>query len=82
MDCPSCATLIECELEDAKIKAKVNFAKETIEIEIDKEEKTRKIVKKLGYLIKYASTGFTLFHPWYSCSTPSVSSLRSPIFIH
>ena len=52
MDCPSCATLIECELEDAKIKAKVNFAKETIEIEIDKEEKTRKIVKKLGYLIK------------------------------
>jgi copper chaperone CopZ len=33
MDCPSCAALLECELEEAGIRAKVNFAKETVEID-------------------------------------------------
>jgi copper chaperone CopZ len=50
MDCPSCATLLECELEDAGITAVVNFVKETLEV--DKKEDINKInviVKKLGH---------------------------------
>ena len=50
MDCPSCATLLECELEDVGITARVNFAKETLEV--SKETDTKKvdvIVKKLGH---------------------------------
>jgi copper chaperone CopZ len=41
MHCSSCATLLECELEDAGIDAKVNFAKETVEIKNEDEIKIR-----------------------------------------
>ena len=50
MDCPSCATLLECELEDAGIKAKVNFTKETLKVEDNQRiGEIRKIIEKLGY---------------------------------
>ena len=51
MDCPSCATLLECELEDVGIKAKINFAKETLETESDKEKEMLATVTKSGYKI-------------------------------
>ena len=50
MDCPACATLLECELEDAGIAAKVNFARETLETEEPNgEAKIKQIAKNLGY---------------------------------
>jgi copper chaperone CopZ len=50
MDCPSCATLLECELEDAGIMARVNFAKETLEVPPETDtKKVDDIVKKLGH---------------------------------
>jgi len=50
MDCPSCATLLECELEDAGITARVNFAKETLEVSPQTDtKKIDVIVKKLGH---------------------------------
>jgi copper chaperone CopZ len=50
MDCPSCAMLIESELEDAGITAKVSYAKETLEVKEDSNFKgISKIIKKLGY---------------------------------
>ena len=52
MDCPSCAMLIESELEDAGIKAKVSYAKETLEVEsIDKKSFLilSKKITELGY---------------------------------
>lgn len=55
MDCPSCAMLIESELEDVGIKAKVSYAKETIEVhEINKElfHKISRVVSNLGYKIE------------------------------
>lgn len=55
MDCPSCAMLIESELEDAGIKAKVSYAKESLEIEdVDKESfhKLVKTVSDLGYKLE------------------------------
>jgi copper chaperone CopZ len=41
MHCTSCASLLECELEDAGIEAKVNFAQETVEIKWEDETKVR-----------------------------------------
>lgn len=53
MDCASCASLIELDLEDAGIKAKCSFPKETLEIEGDHDpKKVIEIVKKSGYSIK------------------------------
>lgn len=54
MDCASCATLLEMDLEDAGLKCKVNYAKETIEIENEKNDskKINEIVTKSGYTIK------------------------------
>ena len=55
MNCPSCATRIEVELEDAGISAKCSYANRTLEIqeEIDKEKerKINEIVKKHGYTL-------------------------------
>ncbi len=54
MDCASCAAMIELDLEDAGIKAKCNFAKETLEVEFQdtvKENEVKKIVKSSGYQI-------------------------------
>jgi copper chaperone CopZ len=55
MDCPSCAMLIESELEDAGIKAKVSYAKQTLEIEDTDNSLTgqiTKIVSDLGYKVE------------------------------
>lgn len=55
MDCPSCAMLIESELEDAGIKAKVSYAKETLEIEETDKELFHTVVKTvsgLGYKLE------------------------------
>lgn len=52
MDCEACAMLIEGELEDIGVKAKCNFARQTLEIDDDgkiKEDNLRKLVKALGY---------------------------------
>lgn len=53
MDCPSCATLLECELEDVGIKAKVNFAKQTLETKKDSDKRIiYDIVNKLGHVLE------------------------------
>jgi len=55
MDCPSCAMLIESELEDAGVKAKVSYAKQTLEIEDADNSFTghvSKIVSGLGYKLE------------------------------
>jgi len=52
MDCDACAKMIELDLEDAGIKASCNYAKETLEVEVDdhlKEEEVKNIVEKGGY---------------------------------
>jgi copper chaperone CopZ len=52
MDCTSCASMIELDLEDAGIKAKCSFPKETLEIEEDHDpKKVVEIVSKAGYSI-------------------------------
>ncbi len=53
MDCASCATLLELDLEDAGIKAACSYAKSTLEVDksID-SKKVVEIVKKSGYSIK------------------------------
>ncbi len=52
MDCTSCAMMIESDLEDAGIKAKCSFTKQTLEVEDDgkmNEAEIKKIVKESGY---------------------------------
>ena len=52
MNCPSCASLLELDLEDVGIKAKCSYASSTLEA--DEKEDIKKIVetvKKSGYLI-------------------------------
>ena len=51
MDCASCASIIELDLEDAGIKAKCSYAKGLLELEDEgvDEEKLKEIVKKSGY---------------------------------
>lgn len=52
MDCPSCATMLECDLEDAGCKAKCSYAKGTLEIEEPHDkEKIVEIIKKSGYSV-------------------------------
>jgi len=53
MDCPSCASMLELDLEDAGIKVKCSYAKSTLEV--DKKSDSKKIVeiiKKSGYTVK------------------------------
>lgn len=56
MDCTSCASLIEMDLEDAGFKASCSYAKETLEVEFDekkqKEQDIKSVVLKSGYKIK------------------------------
>jgi copper chaperone CopZ len=54
MDCPSCAMLIEGELEDAGVQtAKCSYAEEKLEVEYDEnkvdEVKIEEVVKQTGY---------------------------------
>ncbi|HET7099415.1 MAG TPA: cation transporter [Patescibacteria group bacterium] len=52
MDCASCASLIEMDLEDVGIKSKCSYPKETLEIDGPHDEKkVIEIVKKSGYSI-------------------------------
>ena len=58
MDCSSCATLIEVELEDQGIKSKCSFAKETLEVENDgniQDQKIKSLVKNFGYELETLS---------------------------
>jgi Zn2+/Cd2+-exporting ATPase len=55
MDCPSCAMLIESELEDAGVKAKVSYARQTLEVEGSENASANqitKIVSSLGYKLE------------------------------
>lgn len=52
MDCASCASLLELDLEDAGIKSSCSYPKETLEINGDHDpKKVEEIVKKSGYNI-------------------------------
>jgi copper chaperone CopZ len=53
MDCPSCATMLECDLEDVGIKCKCSYSNETLEVEETHDfDKIKGIVEKSGYSIK------------------------------
>jgi copper chaperone CopZ len=50
MDCASCALLIEGELEDAGFKGICSYAKQTLEVTGEHDEKKiKEVVKKAGY---------------------------------
>ena len=52
MDCASCATMIELDLEDVGIKASCSYAKGVLEVEGNHDsKKVVEIVKKSGYSI-------------------------------
>jgi copper chaperone CopZ len=52
MSCPSCASMIELDLEDAGIKAKCSYPKSTVEVEGDGNfVKIKEVVEKSGYQI-------------------------------
>lgn len=52
MDCASCAALIEMDLEDAGIKAKCSYPKQSLEVEDGQDlKKVVEVVKKAGYSI-------------------------------
>lgn len=54
-DCPSCAGLLEIDLEEAGIKAKCSYQKGSLEVEFDdklNESEIFSLVEKSGYQIK------------------------------
>lgn len=55
MHCPSCATAIELDLEDTGVRAKCNYAAQTLEVEFDSqkisEEQVKNVVQKSGYKV-------------------------------
>ncbi len=52
MDCASCASLLELDLEDAGIKASCSYAKGTLEVDKDTDKKKlSEAVRKSGYNI-------------------------------
>ena len=52
LDCASCASLLELDLEDAGIKAKCSYPKESLEIEGDHDKnKVIEVVQKSGFSI-------------------------------
>ena len=53
MNCPSCASLLELDLEDAGVKARCSYPKSTVEVEEDGNfVKIKKVVKKSGFKIE------------------------------
>lgn len=55
MECTSCAAMIEMDLEDAGVRAKCSYAKQTLEVDFDDgidEIKIKEVVKSSGYRIK------------------------------
>ena len=55
MHCTSCALMIESDLEDAGVKARCNYAKQTLDVEFDEkkisEVKIKQIVATSGYSV-------------------------------
>jgi copper chaperone CopZ len=52
MDCASCASMIELDLEEVGIKCKCSYAKQTLEVEGAHDlKKVKEVVKKSGYKI-------------------------------
>lgn len=52
MDCPSCATLLELDLEDAGIKATCSYPKSCLEVTENEDfDKIKKVIEKSGYRI-------------------------------
>jgi translation initiation factor 1 (eIF-1/SUI1) len=52
LDCASCATMLELDLEDVGIKCKCNYAKSEIEIQGNyNSKKVTRIIQKSGYSI-------------------------------
>ena len=50
MNCPSCASLLELDLEDVGLTAKCSYANSTLEVEKDHDpKKVIETVKKSGY---------------------------------
>jgi len=53
MNCPSCASLLELDLEDAGVKARCSYPKSTVEVEEDGNfVNIKKVVEKSGYKIE------------------------------
>lgn len=53
MDCPSCASLLELDLEDAGIEARCSYPKSTLEVEGDGNfVNIKKVVEKSGYKLE------------------------------
>lgn len=52
LDCASCASMIELDLEDVGIKASCSYPNETLEVEETHNfDKIKKVVEKSGYCI-------------------------------
>lgn len=55
MHCTSCALMIESNLEDAGVKARCHYAKQTLDVEFDEkkigEKKITDVVLQAGYRI-------------------------------
>ncbi len=55
MHCTSCALVIEGDLEDAGVRARCSYAKETLEVEYDPktvaEDTIETVVAKAGYSV-------------------------------
>ena len=53
MDCASCATLIQIDLEDAGYKCKCSYSTEELEVHGDHDiDKVKEIVIKTGYTLE------------------------------
>lgn len=53
MNCASCATLIQIDLEDAGYKCNCSYASETLEVNTEHDiKKVIDIVKKAGYTLE------------------------------
>ena len=56
MHCPSCALMIESDLEDIGVKSSCSYAKQTLTVEFDenkmKEQMIRDVVAKAGYQVE------------------------------
>lgn len=52
MDCASCASLLEMDLEDIGINAKCSYAKSILEVQEDHDKKkVYEVIKKSGFKI-------------------------------
>lgn len=53
LDCASCASLVEMDLEDMGLKSKCSYAKQSLEIEGDHDyEKVKSVLEKSGYVLE------------------------------